>query len=530
MMDLLEALLSSSLERVRGIAGFYGLWGPAGGVGTEISIDHLAKAVRGHLLVPANVLVAMHGLNQEEVLALRLITVAAGGSGVVVEQCHQKLNQLSRKWRRNGAKVIDALISRGLVYTRREGYRHVYFVPSDLREILSGFFLNDIYQVAVADGARFSPRHKSDFAAPLRHLCLFLSYVRKNDVKLTQAGTMFKKAQNDISTLVDEEEIPMEDSLFPVRYPPRMAFLLYFARSKGLVEERNGMLKLSPSAAEWADGPTRDRRQELFDYWRQTFIIQDTDLQTLLWIVMHSPAGSVLSLNDLLTEMDTLSTSHSSHGLNLRSEHSLVDLLEYLGGLDVQTSLNATYLRTTHLGRALFGLESWPEEAWDNHVYVQSNFEILVPCTVSPSVLWPIDAFAELAKADQMMVYKLTRNSVYRAMLHSYSPDAIQKFLAVHSKTPVAQNVAYSISHWGTSYGRIEFQETILMKCDTEELADELMLHPKIRPYIKQKVGPCYLTVDSESYDQLVAALSDEGYMPKVDVARRFTPQTAGQT
>ncbi len=529
-MNLLEALLSSSLERVRGIASFYGLWGLPGGLGTEVAIDSLAKLIQAHLLVPANVLVAMNGLNQEEMLALRLITIAAGGTGVVVEQCHQKLNQLSRKWRRNGAKVIDALISRGLVYTRREGYRHVYFVPADLKEVLSGFFLNDIYQATLVDNARFAPRHGSDFAAPLRHACLFFSYLRKNEVRLTQSGTMFKKAQNDLEILVDEEETPIEESFFPVRYPPRLAFLLYFGRSKGLVEERNGLLRLTAAAQPWVEGSEATCRQDLYDYWRNTFIAQDTDLQTLLWVIMRAPEGGVLSLTDLLTYMETLSTSHSSHGLNLRAERNLVEILEYLGGLEVQTSLNATHVRPTPLGRAMFGLGPWPEEAWDGHVYVQSNFEILVPCTVAPGLLWSIDAFAELLKPDQMMVYKISRNSVYRAMLHSYTPEAIQAFLGTHSKTPVAQNVAYSISHWGTSYGRIEFQETILLKCDTEGLADELMLHPKIRPYIKQKVGPCYLTVDGGSYDQLVAALSDEGYMPKVDGTRRLTPQTAGQT
>jgi len=498
-----------------------------GSLGTEIAIDAVAKVVSAYLLVPAHALVAMNGLNQEEMLALRLITIAAGGTGVVVEQCHQKLNQLSRKWRRNGAKVIDALISRGLVYTRREGYRHVYFVPSDLKEVLSGFFLSDIYQASLADGNRFSPRHRTDFAAPLRHTCLFLSYLRKNEIKLTQSGTMFKKAQNDLSLLIDEEETPIEESFFPVRYPPRLALLLYFCRSRGLVEERNGLLRVTPAAATWVEDDEAKCRQDLYDYWKTTFVAQDTDLQTLLWVVMRAPEGAVLSLGDLMSYMETLSTSHSSHGLNLRAERNLVEVLEYLGGLEVQGSLNATYVRATPLGRALFGLSPWPAEAWDNHVYVQSNFEILVPCTVKPKLLWSIDAFADLQKPDQMMVYKLSRNSVYRAMLHSYTPEAIHRFLGTYSKTPVAQNVAYSISHWGTSYGRIEFEETILLKCDTEELAEELMLHPKIRPYLKQKVGPLHLTVDSQQYEQLVSALSDEGYMPKVDGTRRLTPQTA---
>ena len=472
----------------------------------------------------------MHGLDPEEMLALRLITLASGGSGVVIEQCHQKLNQLSRKWRRNGAKVIEALISRGLVYIRKEGYRHIYFVPGDLRTVLSPFFLDNIYKTCCVDLQKFAPRHRSDFAAPLRHMVLFLSYFRKNEVRIAQSGTMFKKAQNDLVSLVGEENTAMVDSLLPVRYPPRLAFLLYFAKSKSLVEERNGMIRLGSRAPSWVKSDSRSCRQELFGYWRQTYVAQDADLQTMLWIIMQAPEEQAISLASLLEAMDTLSTSHSSHGLNLRAERNLVDTLEYLGGLEVCESLNALFVRPTPLGRAMFGLGAWPDEQWDEHVYVQSNFEILVPCTVSPEMLWSVDAFAELLKHDQMMVYKLTRNSVYRALLHSYTPETIEEFLLKHSKTPVAQNVRYSISHWGTSYGRIEFEETILMKCDTEQLAEEIMLHPKIRPFIKQRVGPRYLCVDGAQYEQLVTALSNEGYMPKVSASRRLSPQIVGQT
>lgn len=527
-MRLVEALLSTSSERLAGIAQFYGLLTqPDSGHGGHHQA--LASAVAAHLLVPANVLVAMNGLNQEEMLALRLITLAGGGTGVVVEQCHQKLNQLSRKWRRNGAKVIDALISRGLVFTKREGYRQVYFVPADLRDVLARFFLSNIFEACSVETDKFTPRNKVDFAAPLRHLCLLLSYLRKNEVKLTQAGTMFKKAQNDLAFLIGEEDAPPEGTYFPVRYPPRLTFLLYFAKSKNLVEERNGFLRLGQKASDWMQLPCSAWRKEMFDYWRQTFIAQDSDLQTLLYIIMHSPKDAIISLSGLLAFMDTLSTSHSSHGLNLRVERSLVEFLEYLGGLEVCPVLNDTHIRATALGKAMFGIAEWPEEAFDNYIYVQSNFEVLVPCTVEPKILWSIDAFADLVKPDQMMVYKLTRNSVYRALTHSFTPETIQKFLEKHSRTPVAQNITYSISHWGTSYGRLEFQEAILLKCDNEELANELMLSPKIRQYILHKAGPCYLIVDPECYEELAEALAEEGYMPKVN-GRSTAPQPAPQS
>ena len=101
-------------------------------------------------------------------------------------------------------------------------------------------------------------------------------------------------------------------------------------------------------------------------------------------------------------------------------------------------------------------------------------------------------------------------------MLHGYHPQTIEEFLGEHSRIPIPQNVSYSISQWGTSYGRIEFEDVILLKCDSKELADELMMSPRIKPYLKKKVGPRYIVVDRESYQTLVEALSEEGYMPKV--------------
>jgi hypothetical protein len=530
MMDLREALLSIPVERLSSIANFYGISLPCEPEQKKSEYEsNLAALLTSHLLVPANALVAMNGLNEEEMLALRLITLAGGGNGVVVEQCHQKLNQLSRKWRRNGFKVIEGLIARGLVFTRREGYRQVYFVPEDLRNVLSRFFLGSIFQKASLDPSRFTPRHRTDFAAPLRHMCLFLSYLRKHEVRVTQAGTMFKKAQNELSILVEEEDSNIDESFFPVRYPPRLAFLVYFAKSRSLCDERNNTLRLGSQASTWLESPYREWRMDLFRYWKQTFMTQDSDLQTILWIIMNSPKDTVLSISNLLTEMDTLSTSHSSHGLSLRAEKNLVNILEYLGALEVSTARSEIAVRVTPLGRALFEIDPWPEETFDTDIYVQSNFEVLVPCTVQPKILWSIDTFAEVTKVDQMMVYKLSRNSVYRALLHEYTPGIIERFLDEHSKSPLPQNVTYSIAHWGTSYGRIEFEDVILLKCDSDDLADELMMSPKIKPYLKKKVGPCYLVVERDSYESLVAALSDEGYMPKVSTGSRLIAEQAGQ-
>lgn len=525
-MKLLEALLQASAERLAGIAAFYGIPASAQDIRKLSEIkDETASKIASHLLVPANALVAMKGLNDEELLALRLICLAGGGTGVVVEQCHQKLNQLSKKWRRNGAKVIEALLGRGLVFTRREGYRQVYYVPEDLCVVLSDFFVDGIFKTCVVEQVKITPRHRIDTAAPLRHLCLMLSYMRKNEVRLTQAGIMFKKAQKDICSIIEEEDPHIEDGFFPMRYPPRLAFLLYFARTKGLVEERDGVLRVTGRVDEFLNTPCEQWRRELYSYWRQTFISQDTDLLTVLWLIMHSPTGSVVSLGKLIEEMNTLSTSHSCTGLNLRLERNLVEVLEYLGAIEVAAGMNDILIRVSPLGRNLFGSLCAAEVSYDTSVYVQSNFELLVPCSIEPQLLWIIDAFADLVKPDQMMIYRISRHSVYSALVHGYTPEAIERFLVNHSRIPVPQNILYSISHWATSYGRVEFEELLVLKCDSDELADELVHSVKVRPFIRERIGPKYIAVNRDTLDELINVLSEEGYMPRIAVPENVSPQ-----
>ena len=64
-------------------------------------------------------------------------------------------------------------------------------------------------------------------------------------MRVTQAGSMFKKCQDDLVTIIEEDEKNLEESFFPVRYPPRLAFLLFFAKSHSLCEERNSSLRLN---------------------------------------------------------------------------------------------------------------------------------------------------------------------------------------------------------------------------------------------------------------------------------------------
>lgn len=540
-MNLAEALSCLPAERLREIAAFYGLAGgpslsssrgqyrrssgPDGGhaePGARDDLSELAARISRHLLVPANLIVAIRGLDTEELTAARLICLSRDGAGVVMEQCHQKLNQISRKWRRNGARVIEGLSGRGLVFTEKQGYRQAYYVPDDLRSVLSRWFLEGIYSRCIQQdppGRRFS-----DLTACLRHLFLFLSYVRKNNCKLTQSGMLFKRAQQELESIMGQSE-GTDDLPFPVRYPPRLAFIVFFAKSRALVEEQDGALILGRKAEDWRKQDIRTLRKDLFDYWMQTFMARDVDLTTLFWIMMRSPHGTWLSLDNLIAEMEDLALTHVPSAFSIRAEKNLVNDLEYLGALEVSRSFGTIAVRVTPLGRAMAGLGPWPDETYEERVYVEPNFDVMVPSGIHPGVLWEIDSIADLVKADQMMIFRLTRSSVYRAVRDGLGAGRIIRFLEEHSGSPLPQNVAYSIAQWAGAYGRVQLIDTLLIKCDSPHLAEELALSRKLAPYILERVGPFCFRVERSARNEVSKILMDEGYMPKLDEDMRLSPE-----
>lgn len=511
-MDLLESLHCTPLERVKEIG--YSLR-----LGEDFSsedLKDLAERISEFLLNPLNVKTILERLQAEEILALRLITLSGGGHGVIVEQCHQRLNRLSKKWRRNCAKVMEALVGAGLVHLRREDYRQIYFVPEDLGTVLSDIFLKEIYERISAREDLAPSFATSDLGASLRHLCLFLSYIRKNKVKMAANGLIFKKSQAEMAALLDECEPPEGGTSSALGYPPRLSLLFHFAKSKNLIEERSGILALTEHVEPYLKEDYRVWRKDLYDHWHNRALSQDADLRTVFWLIMKAPLSAAMSLDLLLHEMEGLSTTHATHILPVKVKKLLLEPLQYLGAIETECGQDATYLRPTPIGKALICLCAWPQERWDDYLYVQPNFEILIPQTAEPKTFWVLDGFSDLKAPDQMALYKLTKESVYRALLKGYTWKGILEFLQERSKIPVAQNISYSLSHWGVSYGRIEFEEAVLLKCDTKELAEELMMSPKIKPFVKRKVGPCYLLLDKKGYKDLADILKEEGYMPKL--------------
>jgi hypothetical protein len=108
---------------------------------------------------------------------------------------------------------------------------------------------------------------------------------------------------------------------------------------------------------------------------------------------------------------------------------------------------------------------------WKDEVIIQPNMEIIVPKDFNLSDHLNIGEIAELVRADVVSIYRITRQSVLRAIGFSWTAEKIGTFLDRISKHTMPDNIIKTISAWtGTiSCARI-IRGTFLLSSDKEKI------------------------------------------------------------
>ena len=509
-MNLANILGDQPQAHLRGLAQKHGLAGGA----------DLPAALAAHLKQPATLRGILDDLNEAERAALKVITFARGGDGIVMEQCHQRINQVTGRRRRNGAQVVAGLMGRGLVYVRRAKYRQHYFIPTDLRAELDALFGQDIHQrVAVDAATEVQPRSHDPYAV-LRWICQFLAHLHKEGgVEVTQAGAIYRRAQRHLLRLMGRDELDgpraeARDHVATGLHPDPLDFVFEYCRSRNLCEIKGATLVPTELAAAWVARGEWERRRDLLDFWREARLSWDVDVKAVLSVLLSLPTETWADLGALFREVEPMA-SDLFRGGRRRPEHKVVRYLRLQGLLAIGEAAADPVCRLTAIGRAL--LEDQPEPGGDepeDSFIVQSTFGLYVPAHIDTKVLWRIEEIADLEKTDQMMVYRISRQTVYRALRLGCDREGITGFLRRHARNELPQNVAFSVQDWASAFGRIKFANALTLQVDDAHLADELMASRAVKPYVLGRLAPTVLIVDRDKYTDLIAVLEAEGHMP----------------
>lgn len=487
---------------------YRGLGGQPGRVGGDDRMIQLALRALGQ---PSRVGTTLKGMQDRDRQALATL-VQAGGvahSDELHRELILSLGGHEREWARSMALLGD----KGLVVASEEkGGEFFYIVPEPLMDGLV-IELHDEMVLPVFEHEDVRVVDEVPFSPPLGFTITSLAtYIDQFAPRLTQRHDIYRHDQEAMDAFFSQ--IWTSDSeLF--------AFHLDFMLMNGMIELRGEYLGLNRDVAdEWLQLEPEDQRDLIFRALGTRFPLAEW----VMWVVYE--AGGWVAERPLMAlyrrwrkgeewRKRFFSGSYSATKSSERESFSFAPLVRS-GILDMGQWGQEKFYRVSARGMNL--LEP-PEDDGFLQFYLTPSFEIMAPAGLAPVLLGRIGELAELTGCDRANTYKITEESIERAIKAGWRRDDVLQFLRDNSQIGLPENVEATIKGWIGHRGNVEFHELMLMTVHRSQIK-RLEGNKKIKPFLLHRFGPGMYAVDPNRKGEIEAALEDMNFEPSKDVRR----------
>jgi hypothetical protein len=354
-----------------------------------------------------------------------------------------------------------------------------------------------------------------DLVTDLQHL---LNYIARQPVRVTQQRTIYKAAhQKILDGLVSREEGDLIDRVEVLNLCYTLSLQL------GLIRvDQEKFLALTPAGQAWESRPLVEKIQVLCEKFLEERAAGGKDFhlekmrQLLLDLLEETGAPGwrpMMALcfavrNRYLARLDAEGIRErfrnrfqytytpprdTTRVLAETLRRWIVKRLYMLGLVDLGlTDGEAVALRVTDLGRKVLGLPGEAQASAEGRpLVVNPDFEVLLlPEGDITETAHTLDHFATRTGSEEVNRYLIHREGVERAVAKGMSADDIIAFLASHSRTPIPQNVEYSIRDWGQKVRFARQEEVVLLEVDDPEALDVALALEPVRQLLLRRIGP----------------------------------------
>jgi len=129
-----------------------------------------------------------------------------------------------------------------------------------------------------------------------------------------------------------------------------------------------------------------------------------------------------------------------------------------------------------------------------DYVLVQADLTVVAPGPLEPHLADEIAAVADVESAGAATVYRISEQSVRRALDTGRTASELHGLFATHSKTPVPQSLTYLIDDVARRHGRLRGGAAAsFLRADDEVLVAEVLAHPVAAALELRRVAPSVL-------------------------------------
>lgn len=330
-----------------------------------------------------------------------------------------------------------------------------------------------------------------------------LQYLSLDGARVKQDGTVYRSSLKRLSALM----CPSETGPDPDQ---RVKEYLSLLRKLGLAAYRHGEVVPTEHADGWLAEDPEWQLDQVIQVLQDILVPMNPYAWGKLMDVLEQfgvgeapPANKVLSRLLLLMVKDVAAGTDLAkrlYGLtNLDALFEMVvgwlQVLEHHGAIEVRGEGDAPeVVELTELGALAVGamVEPPPRSEADRQVMiVNPDFECIV---FRHGLAWRVAAglarFAQREKTDQTYHLKITRRHVETAVLCGMSADSMISFLRDHSRTPIPQNVEYSINDWAAKVRVARSFSAVILETRDPETLDIMMEDDKVKPHIERRLAP----------------------------------------
>ena len=152
-----------------------------------------------------------------------------------------------------------------------------------------------------------------------------------------------------------------------------------------------------------------------------------------------------------------------------------------------------------------------------SEVIVQADLTILAPGPLVPELAAEFALLADVESAGAAITYRVTENSLRRALDSGSTAAGIRDLLARTSITPVPQSLDYLIEDVARRHGRLRVGSALsFLRCDDPSLVAQVMGSAVAETCALRSVAPTVLISQARPLD-LVEALREHGFAPVVE-------------
>ncbi|GIP41878.1 hypothetical protein J45TS6_03370 [Paenibacillus sp. J45TS6] len=403
---------------------------------------------------------------------------------------------------------------------------HIYFIPSRHHSFLTEKYVLPLFDDEIGEISRSSAGNiqvameaRPNIAGEILHL---LSYIAIHGVPLTAKGTIHKKTISKIENVTvlrsTDFQLLKLSYAHPEIYPVQVAVLLDLVFTLGLAKKYEAEIGLDESyVSRWVQLDRYQMERNIYTAIMERYNAGEAGLQHfryLLTLFSRKDAGYWLSIDLICQRFVQVSIINEQDLAEFQSyAKGWVTLLAAFGYGDTGMSTasdEALYFRWTN--PIIYDLED-TEHYTEPAIYVQPDFEVIVPPDAPYSIRWLLEGCADLAVRDHMTIYKLTRERLSEGAEVGITPSLVLTWLTRYAQGSIPENVLLALKQWGSELGRTSFSQVMLLSAENKQDADQIESYPSWNESL-QRIGPLHFILERDKLMEVRKRLTMMGLTP----------------